>query len=738
LESFASGKDQGVDLRHSKDSSGQLVVQCKHYANSRWSNLLSALRDEIPKVARLQPKRYIVATSMQLTPRRKDTIAAMFSPYTRGPKDVLGREDLNNLLSQHPEIEGRHFKLWLASVPVLQRVLHAEIFAEQSSLIGTLERRLLRFVLNPSFGRAQDILEEHHFCLITGVPGIGKTTLAEMLIIDHLDREYECFRIWESVATARRVFAPRRRQLFYFDDFLGKTGLHLPLLRNEDERLLHFVGDVIESKNTRLILTTREYILNRAKSVMEGLGSSQLDIARCLVNLHDYTPRVRAHILYNHLYYSGTPRGHIEALIKERSYKQIVRHPNYNPRIIEAMTETLNVRDIPASEYPKAFLENLSNPRRIWEVAFGSHLTAAGQNLLLVMCSLPHRILLDDAREAFEAFHRKRVQKYGYEGTAYDFSRALKALEGNFLTTHAGQNELTVTFHNPSVRDFLEEWIRQHPQDMEDLLEFAVYNEQVSAVWGILRQVGDSPLMSKLSPSLVKRFAALMRTNPIELYSLRHSSTGQVEWRRRKYWLLDRLMTLCGLLKGIQEESAKAVVNSVLEYVATEIREGIPSRILVCEFLSQIREGEVPGVTDDHWLYKLAFEKTFAEMDSFMLDIEDYRALAEFVEDYPEAIDEAIVHRLRESFEEFSSNELDSIMAEEDIDNRLPWYDDLDTVAVLLDVDLWISKEELFGEDDWEDEDKPWTARRQQKTTDGVISDRELDAMFESLADTVG
>lgn len=234
FESFCSGSDDGIDLRHSKSESRDIVVQCKHYANTSWKRLLRDFAREKEKVAVLQPQRYIAVTSQRMTPQRKQAIVDALTPYCFGAKDVFGREDLNNLLSRHPEVERDHFKLWLTSVPILQRVLHADIFAEQSSLLESLQRRVCRYVMNPSFGRAEGMLSDRGFCMISGVPGIGKTTLAEILILDHLDRGFECFRIWESVSEARSVLSPSKAQLFYFDDFLGRTGLRIARHKNED------------------------------------------------------------------------------------------------------------------------------------------------------------------------------------------------------------------------------------------------------------------------------------------------------------------------------------------------------------------------------------------------------------------------------------------------------------------------------------------------------------------------
>jgi len=41
LESFKAGRDSGIDFRYAR-AKGDLIVQCKHYAESTYATLLSA------------------------------------------------------------------------------------------------------------------------------------------------------------------------------------------------------------------------------------------------------------------------------------------------------------------------------------------------------------------------------------------------------------------------------------------------------------------------------------------------------------------------------------------------------------------------------------------------------------------------------------------------------------------------------------------------------------------------
>ena len=130
LESFTTGRDSGIDFRYHRQGVN-LILQCKHFADSGYGALRRVLRNkERQKLDALAPTRYVLATSVGLTPARKNEIVEIMAPYSLGPSDIVGPDDLNNLLTQHGHVERRHFKLWLTSATVLERVLHAGIFAD--------------------------------------------------------------------------------------------------------------------------------------------------------------------------------------------------------------------------------------------------------------------------------------------------------------------------------------------------------------------------------------------------------------------------------------------------------------------------------------------------------------------------------------------------------------------------------------------------------------------------------
>ena len=267
LESFKNGRDQGIDLRFAKNSTNELIVQCKHYKNSTFSNLIFSLKEEVNKVQKLLPKRYIIVTSLSLTPQNKTKILQVCTPYILSTGDIYGLDDLNNLIQKYPKIENAHFKLWMTSTNILERILHSDIVNESVFRLEEITEKIKRFVPNLSLDKAHEILEKENCVVISGAPGVGKTTLAEMLIWEFVIKGYEFVNISENIKEAFSLYSldPNRKQIFYYDDFLGTTNL----TKNEDSRLILFISKVNKSQNKKMILTTREYILQQKKFYMK-------------------------------------------------------------------------------------------------------------------------------------------------------------------------------------------------------------------------------------------------------------------------------------------------------------------------------------------------------------------------------------------------------------------------------------------------------------------------------------
>lgn len=728
LESFMRGADQGIDLRYTRDESHGLVVQCKHYVRSGFNRLLRSFEVERAKIERLRPDRYAIVTSVPLSPERKEKIVDLLSPFCQTPGDVYGAEDLNGLLRQHSEIEQRHPKLWLTSTAVLQRVLHAGVFSESTAQMEEIGDRMRLYVVNPSFRRAAEILDELRFCIVAGAPGIGKSTLAEMLLARYAKEGYEVYRIWEDVAEARAIFDPDRPQIFFYDDFLGRTGLKQKLEKNEDERLLRFIASVRRSNSSRFVLTTREYILNQGREIYEGLRDAQLDPATCVVDLEQYTPVIRAQILYNHLYFSDLPDAYISEMLRNRAYLKIIQHRTFSPRIVERMSQFLHMMGVAPEQFVEHFLANLDHPERIWANAFHEHLSEYSRNLLLVLASLPQYAQWEDLERAFDSFHAARSAQYGQPRGAYDLKRAAKELDGSLIRSGRAGHSVAFEFVNPSVADFLEAHLRDHESDAAELAVSAVFFEQVAVLWDILRRrlSGEAMISARTALALLEAWVRLFEAAPLQRPRFDHRIRGAVR----------RLLPIASLAPSVSAEVVSDRIQPLLLRAQRELvldEADIPD---VAELLKAVAGGRVPGAPVGGPMHMALIARIQRQLIFDDFTIEDFDALGDVREETPDALPRGVLSALNRSLSTFIEGEVDGILQQDDPDHMLSMLDELEGVAQKYEYDLDYQAERVRerAEERSKRQSRPPSPRLMPSMERPVDPNQEIVRMFDSLA----
>ncbi|MGW6203254.1 nSTAND3 domain-containing NTPase [Streptomyces sp. NPDC055089] len=442
VESFGPGRDKGVDLRCAFAGVG-VVIQCKHYLRGGRSALRRSVQKEVQKWKDVQGVgRYILVTSASMTVEFKEELARIlqqYLPVVTG--DILGREDLNALLLRHSEVELRHFKLWTSSVAVLSRIIHSGLWSRTEGLLESVESRAKFYVSTNHFARTIEVLEENNLCVVTGPPGVGKSILAEMVLLAHWKEGWQVLQISEDVKEGFDLWNPQQPQIFYYDDFLGQTDLAETIGKNEDHRIAQFAEKVRRATpgTKRFILTTREQIFRNAQERSDRIRRAGASLVPSEVRVEDYSDYTKALIFYNHLYFSDLPPEDRKDLVDNRAYLDVIGHTNYSPRILE---QTLRYQSHSLDALLSSLRSSLDDPSELWASSY-NHLSVVGRRILSILVTHPPRGI--DERGL-----RKCVQAQ----EPHMYVQALKVLEGTWLTISNGSVQ-RVHLANPSCRDFL-------------------------------------------------------------------------------------------------------------------------------------------------------------------------------------------------------------------------------------------------------------------------------------------
>ena len=477
LEIFAEGRDGGTDLR-ARSGGRQLIVQCKRWGSDRRADLLRHMKGkELPTVRRLNPDRYLLMTTVSMTVASKRELSKACAPYL-AEEDILGLEEVTARLRAGPEIVKRHIKLWLGDMSILEAAVARDVFVRSEHLKAELDEILRVYAPTGSFDAAAEILDRSHFCLISGPPGVGKTTLAKALCARHARAGFQVIEVTEDIDEVYKVWEEGSPQFFLYDDFLGRSALGDKLHKNEDERLLSVIRRVAKAPDKRFVCTTREYLFEQARQSHERLDRADLVGQTATVTIEELTREEKAEILYNHVYWSQWPREAKSVFAEPSRYQAVIDHVHFNPRVLaDVFTRPLSASfESPADQVTAA----LDDPMSFWNHIFENQLSDEHRAILLALFTWGGTASAESLRRCVEA---------AMTSGTISFRRCVKVLNGTFLATGPGSKSGEISFLNPSVSDFMRRRVAADGGLLVEAVGHVAYFEQIVGLWR-LHEVG--------------------------------------------------------------------------------------------------------------------------------------------------------------------------------------------------------------------------------------------------------
>src|SRR5690606_16433486 len=142
----------------------------------------------------------------------------------------------------------------------------------------------------------------------------------------------------------------KKKILFYCDDFLG-SNIYDAINNKKDSHIVKFINRIRRDKSKKFILTSRTNILNKAYSLSHIFQNLKIRENEFLLTIENLTNIDKAKILYNHIYHSKLPKQFIDEIYTDKRYKDIIKHRNFNPRIIEFITDPSFIGNIISESY---------------------------------------------------------------------------------------------------------------------------------------------------------------------------------------------------------------------------------------------------------------------------------------------------------------------------------------------------------------------------------------------------
>lgn len=497
LESYKPGKDSGIDLLHSRTviNEPRTILQCKRYQTNAFPQLLNSFKKELRKIEKLKPQKYIVVTSVALSNANKLKLIESLKPWVNSTGDIYGQSEINTLLRKHDHIIRSHFKLWISSTSALEAIFHSKIFNLTHFTLEEMKNEMCKIVLHEGYDRALLTLKNNHHCIIAGNPGIGKTTLAKILLCHYAQEGFEPLVVHNDIGDAWALITKHQNSdnqkiAVLYDDFLGQTRYdQLKFCKNEDTLLIKLIKLAERRSNIRFILTSREYIIADAR-ISHGVFDSHADsISKCTVNLSDYSSTHRARVLFNHLYFSNLPKEKIHAIVESKLYRKIIKHKHFNPRIISAISNKANSESLNTNDFLNYISAKFDNPAEIWNGPFNNEIMPLSRWVLVTLWTMGGKAEIEKLKEAVLALNTIAFDTE----SALLFNKCLRELAENFITSeiykHARQSDRTITeisFQNPSINEYIESFLRTEITWIKAISERSTFFTQLEKILTIL------------------------------------------------------------------------------------------------------------------------------------------------------------------------------------------------------------------------------------------------------------
>ena len=478
FESFSQGPDGGIDLRK-KINDNSVIVQVKRYKNDFPKFLNSLKTYELPKLQRLKPDRYIIATSVTLTVSQKDKVLDLFKDYIKSPEDIISESDFNNLLEQEEYygVELKYPNLWFNSSNTffekMNYLINNDLYEETRAEYNNIKDMMKYYVQTPNFSQIIKNIKINKYILITGNPGVGKTSLARALTAYFIQKEEYEFIYARNIESVNKVYNQNKKQLFFIDDFWGSSFKEKDYNYDSERRLIEFIKKVNKSSNKILILTSRDYVLKQGLMLNIDLDDI-LTQNIYLLELKNYNSKIRAEILMRHLNKSKLKYRYIEFIA--RNAEGIVNHQNFNPRIIESYINSGFDLEEDVYNYYKYFITSLDEPFGFLNKIYKKQ-TKEARLLLYLILTINRPILLENLQELY----LNALDKLGIKDiNNCNIESAISQLEKNFIKTkYIEKHGIIVNFINPSIKDYLYEFKENFLEFSNTIIDSLTYFNQV-------------------------------------------------------------------------------------------------------------------------------------------------------------------------------------------------------------------------------------------------------------------
>jgi len=465
---YKKGKDGGIDIK-STNSQLKIIGQCKLYHPQNYSGLLSSLKREVTKCNRQKPDRYLICTNIELSPSRAEEIKKLFGNFIINEEDIIDGIKLNKYLGQkkYEYLFKTYSKLLvpnLSSIELaLEKVINKKYYNKTKTFLNDIGTRHKLFHSTEQLPYLIQKLEDNRVIILSGNPGVGKTTTAMMIANYFLARKNCDVLYLEERDYPETLSLAEENRLIIVDDFWGQN--FSPSIQQHStfqRELQSIIKYFIHSSNSYLVLVSRDYVIKDALANAEYETEALINQSKYIIDIKAFSFEDKLRIFLNHLLFYEYDLSYISTIKYDDGFEHLLNHPNYSPRHLDFFIKTYLHQEHQSSyDFYSSLRDYLDKPLAFWKDAFGK-LNPTAQLILLILLVSSDPMGLKDLKCTFDSVQMEARLVSNAAIVPADFRKELIKLEEFYISIDQDRyyDVSLVEFQSPGIKDYLLEFLR--------------------------------------------------------------------------------------------------------------------------------------------------------------------------------------------------------------------------------------------------------------------------------------
>lgn len=306
-------------------------------------------------------------------------------------------------------------------------------------------------------------LEDNKVIILSGNPGVGKTTTA-MMIANYFFNRKKCDILYlEERDYPETLALAEENRLIIVDDFWGQNfspsiQSHSTFQREFQSILKYFTQAI----NAYLILISRDYIIKDVLNDAEYETKVLMHENKYIINIEDFSFEDKLRIFLNHLLFYDCDLSYVSQIKYQDNFEYLLNHLNYSPRHLDYFLKIYLGQDDQSSyEFFELFREYLDSPTSFWKEAFNK-LNATSKLILLILLISSDPMDLESLNQSFNSIQADARQTLNVDIVPSNFRKELVKLEEFYISIEKDDYYFTtfIKFQSPGIKDFLLEFLK--------------------------------------------------------------------------------------------------------------------------------------------------------------------------------------------------------------------------------------------------------------------------------------